>query len=30
MFVPKNAWTALEMIRKRLLGPLGIGTLDPE
>ncbi|CAB3994720.1 Glycogen debranching enzyme, partial [Paramuricea clavata] len=30
MFSPKNAWTALEMIRKRLLGPLGIGTLDPD
>lgn len=30
MFVAKNAWVALEMIRKHLCGPLGVGTLDPE
>lgn len=30
IFDPQNAWEALEVARKYLLGPLGMKTLDPE
>ncbi|KAE8610803.1 hypothetical protein XENTR_v10012247 [Xenopus tropicalis] len=30
LFTPKNAWKALEITEKKLMGPLGMKTLDPE
>lgn len=30
LFTVEKAWLALEMAEKKLLGPLGMKTLDPE
>ncbi|KAE8610797.1 hypothetical protein XENTR_v10012247 [Xenopus tropicalis] len=30
LFTPKNAWKALEITEKKLMGPLGMKTLDPD
>lgn len=30
MFSPEKAWKALEIVEQKLLGPLGMKTLDPE
>ncbi|OCT85246.1 glycogen debranching enzyme isoform X1 [Xenopus laevis] len=30
LFTPKNAWKALEIAEKKLMGPLGMKTLDPD
>ncbi|XP_044288195.1 glycogen debranching enzyme isoform X1 [Varanus komodoensis] len=30
MFSPERAWKALEMLEQKLLGPLGMKTLDPD
>ncbi|XP_041417474.1 glycogen debranching enzyme isoform X2 [Xenopus laevis] len=30
LFSPKNAWKALEIAEKKLMGPLGMKTLDPD
>lgn len=30
LFTAEKAWKALEMAEKKLLGPLGMKTLDPE
>ena len=30
LFNPENAWKALQVVKKKLLGPLGIATLDPD
>lgn len=30
LFDPKNAWAALQIVKEKLLGPLGIATLDPD
>lgn len=27
---PENAWAALQVVKKKLLGPLGLATLDPD
>ncbi len=29
MFNPTNAWKALELVSRQLVGPLGLKTLDP-
>ena len=30
LFDPQHAWAALQIVRLKLLGPLGIATLDPD
>ena len=30
MFEAQNAWKALQIAREKLLGPLGMATLDPD
>lgn len=30
LFTVQRAWKALELVEKKLLGPLGMKTLDPE
>ena len=30
LFVPEHAWQALQIVKNKLLGPLGIATLDPD
>ena len=30
LFDPENAWKALQVAKKKLLGPLGMATLDPD
>ena len=30
LFDPQHAWAALQIVRIKLLGPLGIATLDPD
>ena len=30
LFDPQHAWAALQIVKIKLLGPLGIATLDPD